>query len=151
MWEGRSRLERLEGEIQVCGCHHWGREGTEKELFKVRFLQKSASLPMPCVVLQGQWCFKDKGRPCLKKCQRHSHTPYRTLNRPPHHVAMVTKFLSPPGRCPPGQRDLSQIRKGICPLPLPPYRRKVYVPRQISKQNFHLGPFLCFLAIKTDQ
>ena len=24
------------------------------------------------VVLQGQWCFKDKGRPCLKKCQRYT-------------------------------------------------------------------------------
>ena len=59
---------------------------------------------------------------------------------------MVTKFLSPPG-----QRDLSQIRKGICPVPLPPYRRKVYVPLPTSKQNLHLGPFLCFLAIKTDQ
>ncbi|KAJ8780333.1 hypothetical protein J1605_011597 [Eschrichtius robustus] len=33
---------------------------------------------------------------------------------------MVTKSLRPPG-----QRDLSQIRKGICPVPLQPYRRKV--------------------------
>ena len=30
-----------------------------------------------CVVLQGQWCFKDKGQPCLKKFRR--YTPYRTL------------------------------------------------------------------------
>ena len=48
------------------------------------------------VVLQGQWYFKDKGRPCLKKCQR--YTPYRTLNCPPYHVVIDTKFLSPPGR-----------------------------------------------------
>ena len=48
------------------------------------------------VVLQGQWCFKDKGQPSLKKCQR--YTPYQTLNCPPHHVVMVMKFLSPAGR-----------------------------------------------------
>ena len=90
------------------------------------------------------WGSKDKGRPCLKKFQR--HTPSRTLTRPPRHVVTVVKFLSPPG-----QWDLSQIRKGICPVPLPPYRRKLYVPRPISKRSFHLGPFPCFLAIKTDQ
>ena len=95
------------------------------------------------------WCSKDKGWPCLKKCQR--STLYWTLTRPLPDVAMVMKFLSPPGRGPPGQQDLSQIRKGICPAPLPPYRRKVYVPQPISKRNFYLGPFLCFLAIKTDQ
>ena len=79
------------------------------------------------------------------------YTPYWTLNRPLHHVEMVTKFLSPPGQHPPGQRDLSQIRKGIWAVSLVPYRRKVYVPQPISKQNFHPGPFFCFLAIKADQ
>ena len=30
----------------MCGCHHWGREGAEKKLFTIRFLQKAA-YPLP--------------------------------------------------------------------------------------------------------
>ena len=112
---GKCILERGSGQL----CQIWIQS----------HLHENRRLPLrnvKSVVLQGQWCFKDKGRPCLEKFQR--YTLYQTLNHPPHHVAMVTKFLSPLGLLPPRQRDLSQIRKGIWPVPLPPYRRKVYVP-----------------------
>ena len=94
------------------------------------------------MVLQGQWCFKDKGQPCLEKCQR--YTPYQTLSHPPRHVVIVMKFLSPPGQRPPGQQDLCQIRKGICPVPLQPYRRKVYVPRPSVNEIFTSDHFFVF-------
>ena len=102
-------------------------------------------------ITRALWCSKDNGASRTKDnpaWRSFSDThPIRLLSSPP----CCDGYEIPEPTWAMGHVSfLSQIRKGICSVPLPLYRRMLYVLRPIRKRNFHLGPFFCSLAIKTD-
>ncbi|XP_061028535.1 collagen alpha-1(I) chain-like [Eubalaena glacialis] len=59
--------------VELPGCHLL----TKRMCHPYLLLEFLPGQRLHSVMLQGQWCSKDKGRPCLKKFQL--FTPYRTL------------------------------------------------------------------------